>query len=46
MRPSTAPQPGWLVLGLAVALAVVDQTMEPTTVSLWLRPPVERAQTS
>jgi hypothetical protein len=24
-------------------LAVVDQTMEPTTASLWLRPPVERA---
>jgi hypothetical protein len=24
-------------------LAVVDQTVEPTTVSLWLRPPVERS---
>jgi hypothetical protein len=27
-------------------LAVVDQTMEPTRASLWLRPPVERARRS
>jgi hypothetical protein len=25
-------------------LAVADQTMEPTTVSLWLRPPLERSR--
>jgi hypothetical protein len=24
-------------------LAVVDQTMEPTTASLWLRPPAKRS---
>jgi hypothetical protein len=27
-------------------LAVVDQTMEPSRASLWLRPPVERARRS
>jgi hypothetical protein len=30
----------------AELLAVVDQTLEPTRASLWLRPPVERARTS
>jgi hypothetical protein len=36
-----AQPPSWAVAGATLAaelLAVVDQTMEPTSASLWLRP--------